>query len=91
MFVNTESYKESIRNEKREHLYGNTGTTTLFAVDSSVSLVGCFLGFFLGLVLGRQQYLMRERKRMYLGAEDVVVDLIYDGLDVILDSSALSK
>lgn len=28
---------------------------------------------------------------MYLGAEDVVVDLVYDGLDVILDSSALSN
>ena len=56
MFVNTESYKETIRNEKRGHLYGNTGTSSLFAVDSSVSLVGCFLGFFLGLVLGRQQY-----------------------------------
>ena len=27
---------------------------------------------------------------MYLGSEDVVVDLIHDGLDVILDSSALS-
>lgn len=56
IFVNTESYKESIRNEKREHLYGNTGISSLFAVDSRVSLVGCFLGFFLGLVLGRQQY-----------------------------------
>lgn len=28
---------------------------------------------------------------MYLGAEDVVVDLIHNGLDVILDSSALSN
>lgn len=84
--------KKRCREENKEiHIYDyrieKSTTGKLLAVGFGIGLVDGFRSLLLGLVLGSVilcQLLIVLGDKAYLGAEDVAIDLVDDGLDVVL-------